>query len=140
VRAARCALCAAARAPPLTAPPHRYAPASHRLRATPATAAPLRVRTAAPRPRRAGAVAPRAAAVKTREGAELRDGIASFYDASTPLWDDVWGEHLHHGYYPGGKTRKDHQQAQVRAREAAERACAAVKPSPLASAGLSCVR
>ena len=58
--------------------------------------------------------------MKTREGAELRDGIASFYDQSTPLWDDVWGEHLHHGYYPGGKPRKDHQQAQVRRR--AERA------------------
>lgn len=50
----------------------------------------------------------------TREGAELRDGIAGFYDASTPVWDDVWGEHLHHGYYPGGKSRKDHQQAQAR--------------------------
>ena len=86
-----------------------------RLRATQSYAAPLRARAAAPRPRRAGtAVAPRAAAVKTREGAELRDGIANFYDSSTPLWDDVWGEHLHHGYYPGGKPRKDHQQAQVR--------------------------
>ena len=32
---------------------------------------------------------------------------------STPLWQDLWGEHLHHGLYPGGKPRKDHRQAQV---------------------------
>jgi tocopherol O-methyltransferase len=25
----------------------------------------------------------------------------------------MWGEHLHHGLYPGGKPRKDHVQAQV---------------------------
>jgi tocopherol O-methyltransferase len=32
---------------------------------------------------------------------------------STPLWQDIWGEHLHHGLYPGGKPRSDHKQAQV---------------------------
>jgi len=32
---------------------------------------------------------------------------------STPVWQEVWGDHLHHGLYPGGKARKDHQQAQV---------------------------
>ena len=25
--------------------------------------------------------------------------IQDFYDASTELWEEVWGEHLHHGYY-----------------------------------------
>ena len=30
----------------------------------------------------------------------LNEGIASFYDESSELWEDVWGEHMHHGYYP----------------------------------------
>ena len=41
------------------------------------------------------------------------EGIAAFYDESSGLWEDVWGEHMHHGYYPEGKPRKDHAQAQV---------------------------
>ncbi len=43
---------------------------------------------------------------------ELKDGIAAFYDESTAIWEEVWGEHLHHGYYYTGKET-DHQQAQV---------------------------
>mmetsp|Transcript_15106 Transcript_15106/g.49547 ORF Transcript_15106/g.49547 Transcript_15106/m.49547 type:complete len:335 (-) Transcript_15106:137-1141(-) len=43
----------------------------------------------------------------------LQEGIASFYDESTPLWENMWGDHLHHGYYPGGIDRDDHRQAQV---------------------------
>mmetsp|Transcript_43291 Transcript_43291/g.85752 ORF Transcript_43291/g.85752 Transcript_43291/m.85752 type:complete len:713 (+) Transcript_43291:66-2204(+) len=39
----------------------------------------------------------RAAGVGTQK--KLKQGIASFYDGLTPLWLDVWGEHLHHGYY-----------------------------------------
>ena len=45
-------------------------------------------------------------------GTELKDGIAAFYDESTAIWEEVWGEHLHHGYYYTGKE-KDHQKAQV---------------------------
>ena len=41
------------------------------------------------------------------------EGIAAFYDESSGLWEDVWGEHMHHGYYPEGKPRADHAQAQV---------------------------
>ena len=33
--------------------------------------------------------------------------------ATRRLWEDVWGEHMHHGYYPGGQPRDDHVQAQV---------------------------
>ena len=34
--------------------------------------------------------------------------------AGTPLWESIWGEHLHHGYYGGdGEGRKDPLQAQV---------------------------
>ena len=48
-----------------------------------------------------------------RPVAELNAGIASFYDQSSGLWEDMWGEHMHHGYYPQGKFRADHRQAQV---------------------------
>lgn len=44
----------------------------------------------------------------------LNQRIQAFYDESTPLWLDVWGEHMHHGYYGvDGNERKDHRQAQV---------------------------
>ncbi len=40
--------------------------------------------------------------------------IRDFYDQSTRIWLDTWGEHMHHGYYgPNGDERKNHQQAQV---------------------------
>jgi len=45
-------------------------------------------------------------------GNELKDGIAAFYDESTGIWEEVWGDHLHHGYYYTGKE-KDHQKAQL---------------------------
>ena len=51
---------------------------------------------------------------KERSRDELKTGIAGFYDASSGVWESVWGEHMHHGYYgPTGRERKDHQQAQV---------------------------
>lgn len=44
----------------------------------------------------------------------LNHHIASFYDASSGLWEQIWGEHMHHGYYgPDGSELKDHYQAQV---------------------------
>ena len=49
---------------------------------------------------------------KPRSADELRGGIANFYDKSSALWEDVWGEHLHHGYYDP-PDRTDHQQAQI---------------------------
>jgi hypothetical protein len=47
---------------------------------------------------------------RTRE--ELTVGIAGFYDRSSKLWEEVWGEHMHHGYYDPPE-RTDHQQAQI---------------------------
>ena len=45
---------------------------------------------------------------------ELNQGIASFYDQSTGLWEDMWGDHLHHGYYPvDGGRNVSNRQAQV---------------------------
>lgn len=29
--------------------------------------------------------------------APLNERIAKFYDASSGLWEDMWGEHMHHG-------------------------------------------
>ena len=40
--------------------------------------------------------------------------IREFYDASSGLWEQVWGEHMHHGYYGRGGTYKlDRRQAQI---------------------------
>ena len=72
-------------------------------------------------PRRAG---PRAASRALEPpaadaDAQLKAGIAGFYDGLSPLWEEVWGEHLHHGYYDAGAragalTLDEHRAAQVR--------------------------
>lgn len=44
----------------------------------------------------------------------LNQRIGKFYDQSTPIWLDVWGEHMHHGYYgPNGDQPKEKVQAQI---------------------------
>ncbi len=44
----------------------------------------------------------------------LSQQIQQFYDASSGLWEQVWGEHMHHGYYgPQGNQKKDRRQAQI---------------------------
>lgn len=44
----------------------------------------------------------------------LYHNIRQFYDASSALWEDIWGEHMHHGYYgPDGTEKRDHRQAQI---------------------------
>lgn len=40
--------------------------------------------------------------------------IQEFYDASSNLWESVWGEHMHHGYYgEDGNYKLDRRQAQI---------------------------
>lgn len=40
--------------------------------------------------------------------------IRDFYDRSTGLWLETWGEHMHHGYYgPDGRANTNHRQAQL---------------------------
>lgn len=40
--------------------------------------------------------------------------IQQFYDASSGLWEQIWGEHMHHGYYGAdGRQQKDRRQAQI---------------------------
>ncbi|GAQ77795.1 S-adenosyl-L-methionine dependent methyltransferases [Klebsormidium nitens] len=50
--------------------------------------------------------------VPERTVPELNEGIAGFYDESSGVWEEIWGEHMHHGYYPKGE-KKDHREAQI---------------------------
>jgi len=44
----------------------------------------------------------------------LNQRIQEFYDASSGLWEKVWGEHMHHGYYGSeGNLKKERRQAQI---------------------------
>ncbi len=46
----------------------------------------------------------------------LNQRIQRFYDSSSPLWEQVWGEHMHHGFYELGNLNnqvKDRRQAQI---------------------------
>ncbi|MGA7935992.1 MAG: methyltransferase domain-containing protein [Kovacikia sp.] len=44
----------------------------------------------------------------------LNQQIQQFYDASSGLWEQIWGEHMHHGYYGiDGTQQKERRQAQI---------------------------
>ncbi len=44
----------------------------------------------------------------------LNSQIQQFYDASSGLWENIWGEHMHHGYYGAtGNEKKERRQAQI---------------------------
>ncbi len=44
----------------------------------------------------------------------LYEQIQQFYDTSSDVWERVWGEHMHHGYYGSqGDRLKDRRQAQI---------------------------
>lgn len=44
----------------------------------------------------------------------LEKEIKDFYDASSSLWESIWGEHMHHGYYGRSGTHKvSRRQAQI---------------------------
>ncbi|CAJ2675134.1 tocopherol O-methyltransferase, chloroplastic [Trifolium pratense] len=63
-------------------------------------------------------------AVKTREQdmvleeekKKLQIGIAEFYDESSGIWENIWGDHMHHGFYDPDSTVSvsDHRAAQIR--------------------------
>lgn len=50
-----------------------------------------------------------------KDGA-LKKGIAEFYDESSGTWEDIWGDHMHHGFYDPDSTVSvsDHRAAQIR--------------------------
>ncbi|HAC64355.1 MAG TPA: SAM-dependent methyltransferase [Cyanothece sp. UBA12306] len=44
----------------------------------------------------------------------LNQKIAQFYDTSSELWEKIWGEHMHHGYYGrSGNYKINRRQAQI---------------------------
>lgn len=53
----------------------------------------------------------------------LQKGIAEFYDESSGIWEDIWGDHMHHGFYEPDSTVSvsDHRDAQIRMIEEALR-------------------
>ncbi|RAL46940.1 hypothetical protein DM860_016574 [Cuscuta australis] len=59
------------------------------------------------------------------EQQNLNKGIAEFYDESSGMWEDIWGDHLHHGFYDhnisAGVSLPDHRAAQIRMIEEALR-------------------
>lgn len=47
---------------------------------------------------------------------KLKKGIAEFYDESSGIWENIWGEHMHHGFYEPAAVVEisDHRSAQIR--------------------------
>lgn len=44
----------------------------------------------------------------------INEEIKQFYDASSALWENIWGEHMHHGYYGrAGNYKIERRQAQI---------------------------
>jgi tocopherol O-methyltransferase len=45
----------------------------------------------------------------------LNQRIQNLYDQSSALWESIWGEHMHHGFYRPGENsqNKDRRQAQI---------------------------
>nr|CAB3447624.1 unnamed protein product [Digitaria exilis] len=46
----------------------------------------------------------------------LKEGIAGLYDESSGVWESIWGDHMHHGFYDSGEAASmaDHRRAQIR--------------------------
>jgi tocopherol O-methyltransferase len=66
----------------------------------------------------------------------LYEQIQQFYDASSSLWEEIWGEHMHHGYYGrSGNYRCDRRQAQIELIEELLDWAAANNPQTLLDAG-----
>lgn len=57
------------------------------------------------------------------EQQKLKQGIAEFYDESSGIWEDIWGDHMHHGFYDpqASVSLSDHRAAQIRMIEEALR-------------------
>ncbi|KAL2329813.1 hypothetical protein Fmac_017394 [Flemingia macrophylla] len=62
-------------------------------------------------------------ALEQEEKKKLQKGIAELYDESSGMWEDIWGDHMHHGFYDLHSTVSvsDHRAAQIRMIEEALR-------------------
>ena len=94
-------------------------PTMRPVRSVAASRAASHVHARAPLSSSRGASTTRPSASSADAGdAQLKRGIASFYDESSSLWESIWGEHMHHGYYDAGSagslTLEEHRSAQVR--------------------------
>nr|GLL19874.1 gamma-tocopherol methyltransferase [Ipomoea trifida] len=71
----------------------------------------------------ASAVLSSSAAAVEAEQQKLKKGIAEFYDESSGIWEDIWGDHMHHGFYEpqASVSLSDHRAAQIRMIEEALR-------------------
>ncbi|KAJ4844917.1 putative tocopherol O-methyltransferase, chloroplastic [Turnera subulata] len=84
----------------------------------------LRIRTTrllhsrASRATRVAAAASSTSSTTAMEVGELKKGIAELYDQSSGVWEDIWGDHMHHGFYDPDETVSgsgaDHRAAQIR--------------------------
>ena len=54
--------------------------------------------------------------MEAAEDSVLKKGIAEFYDESSGVWEDIWGDHMHHGFYDPDSTVdvSGHRAAQIR--------------------------
>ncbi|CAN6280288.1 unnamed protein product [Urochloa humidicola] len=92
------------------------------LPSTSAAAARRSYRAAAPVPRRRRPrLRPMASSTATEPPPAaappgLKEGIAGLYDESSGLWESIWGDHMHHGFYDSGEAASmaDHRRAQIR--------------------------
>ncbi|XP_010550970.1 PREDICTED: tocopherol O-methyltransferase, chloroplastic-like [Tarenaya hassleriana] len=64
-------------------------------------------------------------AAAAADATELKEGIAGFYDETSGMWEEIWGEHMHHGFYEPrsdvGLSDSSHREAQIRMVEEALR-------------------
>eukprot|EP00667_Euglena_gracilis_P013188 EG_transcript_13587 len=42
------------------------------------------------------------------KGPTLQQRIATFYDRTSRVWEEEWGEHMHHGFYEVGQRVRNH--------------------------------
>ncbi|KAK3155011.1 hypothetical protein QOZ80_2BG0197730 [Eleusine coracana subsp. coracana] len=83
------------------------------------------------RRRRCGVVMASSTTAPAPAPAGLKEGIAGLYDESSGVWESIWGDHMHHGFYDSGEAASmaDHRRAQIRMIEEAL-AFAAVSDDP----------